>query len=122
MRSAKGKDKRPAFDGLHRAAARHEFDVVMAWSVDRLARCRWSVKKALAHVATGALLSACAEAAQFESLRDVAFRSPRNDGRLLGRPIWGATPRIKNRHIRRLDLSADLGGQLSLEPAGGLWR
>jgi DNA invertase Pin-like site-specific DNA recombinase len=35
--SAKGRDKRPAFDALCRAAARREFDVVMAWSVDRLA-------------------------------------------------------------------------------------
>ena len=35
---AKGRDKRPAFDSLCRAAARREFDVVMAWSVDRLGR------------------------------------------------------------------------------------
>jgi len=35
---AKGRDKRPAFDALHRAAARREFDIVIAWSVDRLGR------------------------------------------------------------------------------------
>jgi DNA invertase Pin-like site-specific DNA recombinase len=35
---AKGRDKRPAFDSLCRAATRREFDVVMAWSVDRLGR------------------------------------------------------------------------------------
>lgn len=35
---AKGRDKRPAFDALCRAAVRKEFDVVMAWSVDRLGR------------------------------------------------------------------------------------
>jgi DNA invertase Pin-like site-specific DNA recombinase len=35
---AKGKDARPAFNALHKAAARREFDVVMAWSVDRLGR------------------------------------------------------------------------------------
>src|SRR6516164_1364598 len=35
---AKGKDKRPAFNSLHKAAARREFDVVMAWSVDRRGR------------------------------------------------------------------------------------
>ena len=35
---AKGKDKRPQFDALHKAATRREFDVVMAWSVDRLGR------------------------------------------------------------------------------------
>jgi len=41
---AKGRDKRPAFDALCRAATRREFDVVMAWSVDRLGRsCKtWS--------------------------------------------------------------------------------
>jgi DNA invertase Pin-like site-specific DNA recombinase len=35
---AKGRDKRPQFDALHKAAARREFDIVMAWSVDRLGR------------------------------------------------------------------------------------
>ena len=28
----------PAFDALHKAAARREIDIVMAWSVDRLGR------------------------------------------------------------------------------------
>src|SRR5215470_7631424 len=35
---SKGRDKRPAFDRLHRDAARRRFDVIMAWSVDRLGR------------------------------------------------------------------------------------
>jgi DNA invertase Pin-like site-specific DNA recombinase len=35
---AKGREKRPAFDKLHRDATRRKFDVVMAWSVDRLGR------------------------------------------------------------------------------------
>ena len=35
---AKGRDRRPAFDRLCRDAARREFDMVMAWSVDRLGR------------------------------------------------------------------------------------
>src|SRR5262249_6731578 len=35
---AKGRDKRPAFDRLHGDAARRKFDIVMAWSVDRLGR------------------------------------------------------------------------------------
>jgi DNA invertase Pin-like site-specific DNA recombinase len=35
---SKGRDKRPAFDQLHKDAARHKFDMVMAWSVDRLGR------------------------------------------------------------------------------------
>ena len=33
-----GRDKRPGFDRLCRAAVRKEFDVVAAWSVDRLGR------------------------------------------------------------------------------------
>src|SRR5215831_20734848 len=35
---SKGRDKRPAFEALHKAAARREIDIVMAWSVDRLGR------------------------------------------------------------------------------------
>ena len=35
---AKGRDKRPQFDRLCRDAAKRQFDVVMAWSVDRLGR------------------------------------------------------------------------------------
>ena len=35
---AKGRDQRPAFDKLCKDAARRKFDVVMAWSVDRLGR------------------------------------------------------------------------------------
>jgi DNA invertase Pin-like site-specific DNA recombinase len=35
---AMGRDKGPAFDRLHRDAARRKFDIVMTWSVDRLGR------------------------------------------------------------------------------------
>jgi DNA invertase Pin-like site-specific DNA recombinase len=35
---AKGRDGRPAFDRMCRDAAKRQFDVVMAWSVDRLGR------------------------------------------------------------------------------------
>jgi DNA invertase Pin-like site-specific DNA recombinase len=35
---AKGRDKRPGLDKLLKAVARREFDVVAAWSVDRLGR------------------------------------------------------------------------------------
>jgi DNA invertase Pin-like site-specific DNA recombinase len=35
---AKDRAKRPAFDQLHRDAVRHRFEIVMAWSVDRLGR------------------------------------------------------------------------------------
>ena len=35
---AKGRDKRPQFDAMLKAASRREFDVIMSWSVDRLGR------------------------------------------------------------------------------------
>src|SRR5439155_2648416 len=35
---ANGRDKRPGFDKLCRAIVRHQFDIVAAWSVDRLGR------------------------------------------------------------------------------------
>ena len=35
---AKGRNGRPGFDAMHRDATRREFDMVMAWSVDRLGR------------------------------------------------------------------------------------
>jgi DNA invertase Pin-like site-specific DNA recombinase len=35
---AKGRDKRPALDALIKGVARREFDLVAAWSVDRLGR------------------------------------------------------------------------------------
>jgi DNA invertase Pin-like site-specific DNA recombinase len=35
---AKGREGRPAFDALCRDASKRQFDVVMAWSVDRLGR------------------------------------------------------------------------------------
>jgi DNA invertase Pin-like site-specific DNA recombinase len=35
---AKGREKRPAFDRMCRDAAQRKFDMVMAWSVDRLGR------------------------------------------------------------------------------------
>ena len=36
--SAKGREKRPAFDRLCKDAVRRRFDVVMAWSIDRVGR------------------------------------------------------------------------------------
>src|SRR4051794_40011496 len=35
---AKGRDKRPGLDAMLKDAVRRKFDVVMAWSVDRLGR------------------------------------------------------------------------------------
>src|SRR5215467_6015157 len=35
---AKGRDKRPAFDKLCKGVTRRDFDLIAAWSVDRLGR------------------------------------------------------------------------------------
>ena len=35
---AKGRDKRPGFDSMCKDATRKEFDLIMAWSVDRIGR------------------------------------------------------------------------------------
>src|SRR5215213_1308929 len=35
---AKGRDKRPGYDALLKGVARKEFDLIAAWSVDRLGR------------------------------------------------------------------------------------
>jgi DNA invertase Pin-like site-specific DNA recombinase len=35
---SQGRDKRPGFDAMHKDASRRKFDIVMAWSVDRLGR------------------------------------------------------------------------------------
>jgi DNA invertase Pin-like site-specific DNA recombinase len=35
---SKGREKRPAFDRLHKDAARRKFDLIAAWSVDRIGR------------------------------------------------------------------------------------
>ena len=35
---AKGRDRRPAFDRMLKGATRREFDMIVAWSVDRLGR------------------------------------------------------------------------------------
>jgi DNA invertase Pin-like site-specific DNA recombinase len=47
---AKGRDERPAFDALCKAATRREFDVVMAWSVDRLGRSLQRLVEFLAEI------------------------------------------------------------------------
>ena len=38
LSGAKGRDQRPAYDALLKGAMRREFDMVAAWSVDRLGR------------------------------------------------------------------------------------
>ena len=47
---AKGRDKRPAFDRLHKDAARRQFDLIMVWSVDRLGRSLQDLVSFLEHL------------------------------------------------------------------------
>ena len=46
----KGRDKRPAFDRLHHDATRRQFDIIMAWSVDRLGRSLQDLVAFLEHI------------------------------------------------------------------------
>jgi DNA invertase Pin-like site-specific DNA recombinase len=47
---AKGRDERPQFDRLCRDATKREFDAIMAWSVDRLARSLQDLIKFLTEI------------------------------------------------------------------------
>jgi DNA invertase Pin-like site-specific DNA recombinase len=50
---AKGRDQRPAFDALCKDANRRRFDVIMAWSVDRLGRSLTNLLEFLKEVHIG---------------------------------------------------------------------
>jgi DNA invertase Pin-like site-specific DNA recombinase len=45
-----GRNGRPGFDELHKAAARREFDIILAWSVDRLGRSLQDLVDFLQHL------------------------------------------------------------------------
>ena len=47
---AKGRDKRPAFDRMIKGATKREFDVIAAWSVDRLGRSLQDLVSFLAEI------------------------------------------------------------------------
>lgn len=51
---ARGRDKRPDFDQMLKDASRRKFDVVMAWSIDRMGRSLRSLMDTIEHLeATG---------------------------------------------------------------------
>jgi DNA invertase Pin-like site-specific DNA recombinase len=56
---ANGRDKRPGFDTLSRDATKRQFDVVMAWSVDRLDRSLQDLVTFLSELTRSALTSSC---------------------------------------------------------------
>jgi DNA invertase Pin-like site-specific DNA recombinase len=107
---SKGRDQRPAFDQLHKDAARGKIDVVMAWSIDRLGRSLHHVISFIAELgelgvglylhqqavdsstpAGKAMLAMCGVFAEFERemLRErvhAGLQRARAEGKRLGRP------------------------------------
>ena len=55
---SEGRDKRPGFDAMHKEASRRKFDIVIAWSVDRLGR---SLQDLIGFLSASALTSPCAQ-------------------------------------------------------------
>jgi DNA invertase Pin-like site-specific DNA recombinase len=107
---AKGREARPAFDRLHKDAARRKVDVVMSWSIDRLGRSLHHVVEFMAELgelgvglylhqqavdsstpAGKAMLSMCGVFAEFERAIIVervraGLARARAQGTRLGRP------------------------------------
>ena len=126
---SRGRERRPAFDAMLRAAMRREFDLIMAWSVDRLGRSLQDLVAFLADIhAKGielylhqqgidtttpsgrAMFQMMGVFAEFERamLRErvlAGLRRARSQGKKLGRP---RIPVAKERDIRA-DLAAGLG-------------
>lgn len=107
---SKGREARPAFDRVHRDAARGKLDVVMAWSIDRLGRSLQHVVAFMAELsqlgvdlylhqqavdsstpAGKAMLSMCGVFAEFErgiiaERVRAGLNRARAQGKQLGRP------------------------------------
>ncbi len=120
---AKGRDKRPGFDKLCKSIARREFDMVAAWSVDRLSRSLQDLVGFLGELqakgvdifllqqgidtstpAGKALLQMSGVFAEFERAMIVervnaGLARAKAEGKRLGRPRLGSA---KEREIRRM--------------------
>ncbi len=121
---AKGRDQRPALDRLHQDAARGGFDVIMAWSVDRLGRSLHQLVGFMAEIgqlgvalylhqqaldtstpAGKAMLNMCGVFAEFEREMIVervnaGLRRARAQGKRLGRPKVGEHVEASVRRLR----------------------
>ena len=121
---AKGREQRPQFDAMLKAATRREFDVIAAWSVDRLGRSLQHLVSFLDEIhgkrvdlylhqqgidtttAGGkALFQMCGVFAEFERAmiqeRVLAgLKRARAAGKRLGRPMVGAAVEAKVRALR----------------------
>jgi hypothetical protein len=109
---AKGREKRPGFDRLHKAVTRRSIDVVAAWSVDRLGRSLQDLVGFLAELnASGCDLYLdrpleLGEDAEHLEHRP-ASRRRRIDGLALGRPMGLPlfVPRLRARAMPALTRS-----------------
>ncbi len=121
---AKGRDQRPALDRLQRDAARGSFEVVMAWSVDRIGRSLHQLVGFMAEMgdlgvglylhqqaldtstpAGKAMLNMCGVFAEFEREMIVervnaGLRRARAQGKRLGRPKVGDHVEAAVRRLR----------------------
>jgi DNA invertase Pin-like site-specific DNA recombinase len=121
---AKGRDKRPAFDAMLKAAVRKEFDLIAAWSVDRLGRSLMDLVAFLAEIhskkvdlylhqqgvdtttpAGKALFQMCGVFAEFERAMiqervKAGLATARAKGKTLGRPRVSAGVEAEVRELR----------------------
>lgn len=134
---AKGRKDRPQFDALHKGIARREFDMVAAWSVDRLGRSMTDLLDLLATLdekriglylhqqaldtttpAGRALFQMCGVFAEFERsmIRErvnAGIARARAKGTRSGNPI--GRPRATDKVEQRIrDLAADGMGKLKI--------
>ena len=129
---SKGRDKRPAFDALHKAAARREIDIVMAWSVDPLGRSLQDLVAFLSEIhaagvdlflhqqgldtttpAGKALFQMMGVFAEFERSMiqervRAGLRRAKDDGKKLGRPR--IAPQLKERILAALKAGETIRG------------
>jgi DNA invertase Pin-like site-specific DNA recombinase len=135
---SKGREKRPAFDQLHKDAARGKVDVVMAWSIDRLGRSLHHVVAFMAELgelgvglylhqqavdsstpAGKAMLAMCSVFSEFErgmivERVNAGLARARAQGKRLGRPTVDAEveKKIKQRRAKgvgMLKIARELG-------------
>ena len=141
---AKDRDKRPAFDRMLRGATRREFDMIAAWSVDRLGRSLQHLVAFLGEVhgagvglylhqqaldtstpAGEAMFQMCGVFAQFErsmivSRVNAGLKRARANGKILGRPKIAASTEAS---IRKALAKGDKGIlKIAAEFGRGVWN
>ncbi len=135
---AKGRDKRPEFDRLLKGAVRREFDVIMAWSVDRLGRSLRHLVEFLGEIhakgvdlychqqgvdtttpAGKAMFQMCGAFAEFERAMiqervKAGLARARAQGKILGRPkvaeaVEQSVRRLREAGVGKRKISKKLG-------------